>query len=67
MNPHIEFFDSHNLGYAVLEVTRDEATWVAYSVDKTVNSPDAEREVVAAYRVPHGVVNLEDVTDRYPE
>jgi len=65
MNPHIEFFDSHNWGYSVVEFTREEATYVGYAVDKTENSPDADREVVAAYRVPEGVVDLEDVTDQY--
>ncbi|MFC7133421.1 MULTISPECIES: alkaline phosphatase D family protein [Salinibaculum] len=65
MNPHIEFFDSHNWGYSVVEFTRDECTYVAYAVDKTVDSPDADRDVVAAYRVPEGVVNLDDVTDQY--
>ena len=67
MNPHIEFFDSHNWGYSVVEFTRDDCTYVGYGVDKTVNSSDAERSVVAAYRVPEGVVNLEDVTDEYRE
>jgi alkaline phosphatase D len=65
MNPHIEFFDSHNWGYSVVEFGREECTYVAYSVDKTTNSTDADREVVAAYRVPEGVVNLEDVTEAY--
>jgi alkaline phosphatase D len=65
MNPHIEFFDSHNWGYSVVEFTREDCTYVAYAVDKTVDSPDADREVVTAYRVPEGVVNLEDVTDAY--
>jgi alkaline phosphatase D len=65
MNPHIEFFDSHNWGYSVVEFTPDDCTYVGYSVDKTVNSPDAERDVVTAYRVPEGVVELEDVTDEY--
>jgi alkaline phosphatase D len=65
MNPHIDFFDSHNWGYSVIEFTPEEATWVAYAVDKTENSPDADREAVKAYRVPEGVVNLEDVTDEY--
>ncbi|RXK46875.1 alkaline phosphatase D family protein [Halorientalis pallida] len=65
MNPHIEFFDSHNWGYSVVEFTPEECTYVGYSVDKTVDSPDADREVVAAYRVPEGVVNLVDVTDEY--
>jgi alkaline phosphatase D len=65
VNPHIDFFDSHNWGYSVIEFTREECTWVAYAVDKTDNSPDADREVVVAYRVPEGVVNLHDVTHRY--
>jgi len=67
MNPHIEFFDSHNWGYSVVEFGREETTYVAYSVDKTVDDSDADREVVTAYRVPEGVVNLEDVTDQYRE
>ena len=65
MNPHIDFFDSHNWGYSVVEFTREDCTYVGYAVDKTVNSPDAERSVVAAYRVPEGDVSLEDVTDEY--
>ena len=65
MNPHIEFFDSHNWGYSTLEFTREDCTYVAYAVDKTDDSADADREVLTAYRVPEGVVNLTDVTDRY--
>jgi alkaline phosphatase D len=65
MNPHIEFFDGHHWGYSVVEFTRDDCTYVGYAVDKTVDSPDADREVVVAYRVPDGVVQLEDVTDAY--
>ena len=65
MNPHFEFFDAHNWGYSVVEFTPDDCTYVGYAVDKTVNSPDAERDVVVAYRVPDGAVELEDVTDEY--
>ena len=65
MNPHIEFFDSHNWGYSVVEFTREDCTYVGYAVDKTVNSPAAEKEVVVAYRVPDGRVELRDVTDEY--
>jgi alkaline phosphatase D len=67
MNPHIEFFDGHNWGYSVVEFTTEECTYVGYAVDKTVDWPDADREVVVAYRVPDGVVQLEDVTDAYVE
>jgi alkaline phosphatase D len=65
MNPHIECFDSHHWGYSVVEFTRDECTYVGYSVDKTVDSSDADREVLAAYRVREGDTELTDVTDDY--
>ncbi len=65
LNPHIEFFDSHDWGYSILEFSRDECRWVAYAVDKTVDDADAEREVVTAYRVPEGVPKLEDVTSQH--
>jgi alkaline phosphatase D len=65
MNPHIEFFDSHNWGYSVVEFTREECRYIAYAVDKTDDSADADRSVLVAYRVPEGDVNLEDVTDRH--
>lgn len=67
MNPHIEFFDSHNWGYSVVEFTRDDCTYIGYAVDKTVNSSDADRSVVAAYRTPEGDVDLQDVTDKHRE
>jgi alkaline phosphatase D len=65
MNPHIDFFDSHNWGYSTVEFTREDCTYVGYTVDKHTNSPDTEREVVAAYRVPDGEVELTDVTGEY--
>ncbi|WP_246998312.1 alkaline phosphatase D family protein [Halosolutus gelatinilyticus] len=65
MNPHIEFFDGHHWGYSVVEFSRDACTYIGYAVDKTVNTSDADRSVVAAYRVPEGIVSLEDVTDQY--
>jgi alkaline phosphatase D len=65
MNPHIEFFDSHHWGYSVVEFTPGDCTYVGYAVDKTVDSPDAEREALVAYRVPEGEYELEDVTAEY--
>jgi len=67
MNPHIEYINSHRWGYSVVEFTREDCTYVAYSVDKTEDSPDADREVVVAYRVPDGEVELQDVTGLYRE
>ncbi|WP_435317755.1 alkaline phosphatase D family protein [Haloarchaeobius sp. TZWSO28] len=64
-NPHIEFFDSHHWGYSVVTFTEDDCTYVGYSVDKSVDSPDAPRELITAQRVPEGKTQLEDVTDEY--
>ena len=67
MNPHFEFFDAHDWGYSIVEFTKEDCTWIAYSVDKTVNDESAERDLVAAYRVPEGEVLLQDVSRRYAE
>jgi alkaline phosphatase D len=37
-------FDSHHWGYAVAEFTRDQFSFDAYAVDKTVDRADAPRE-----------------------
>jgi alkaline phosphatase D len=65
MNPHVEFFDSHHWGYSVVEFTPEDCTYVGYAVDKTVDSAEAEREALVAYRVPEGEHELEEVTDEY--
>jgi alkaline phosphatase D len=44
MNPHMDRFDSHHWGYAVAEFTRDQFSFDAYAVDKTVDRADAPRE-----------------------
>jgi len=64
-NPHIEYFNGTHNGYSVVEFTRDHCTYRAYSVDKTVPPERAERNLVIAYRVPDGEVELHDVTDQY--
>ncbi|MFC6938414.1 alkaline phosphatase D family protein [Salinirubellus sp. GCM10025818] len=61
MNPHIEFFDSHHWGYSVVEFTPQDCTYVGYAVD----SAEAEREALVAYRVPEDEHELEEITDEY--
>ena len=63
MNPHMEFFNSHRWGYSVVEFTREDCTYTAYSVDKTVDSADVEKDLVTRLRVPEGRVEIRDVTD----
>ncbi|WP_204365603.1 alkaline phosphatase D family protein [Natronococcus jeotgali] len=65
MNPHIEFFDSHHWGYSVIEFTPEECRYVAYAVDKTENSDDADKTVITAYRVSDGTKNLVEITEDY--
>ena len=59
--PHVEFFDSHRWGYSIVEFTRDACTYRAYSVDKSVDAPDAERSLLTTLRVPEGRVEIETV------
>ncbi|MFC7026433.1 alkaline phosphatase D family protein [Halomicroarcula sp. GCM10025710] len=51
-NPHVEFFDSHRWGYAVVEFTTDACTFSAYAVDRSANSADASRRLLTRYRCP---------------
>jgi len=51
-NPHVEFFDSHRWGYAVVEFTPKECTFSAYSVDRTDDSTDARKRLLTRYRCP---------------
>lgn len=61
-NPHLRFFDSHHNGYSVVEFTPAECVYVGYSVDKTVNTSDTEREVIKRLRVPEGRVAIEELS-----
>ncbi|WP_169302426.1 alkaline phosphatase D family protein [Halorientalis salina] len=58
-NPHLEFFDGSHHGYAVAEFTPDACEFTAYAVDKTVDSANASKEELAAFRVPEGEPRLE--------
>lgn len=60
-NPHVEFFNSSEWGYSIVEFTPDECTYTAYSVDKTVDSPNAEKQRLRTLRVPEGDVKIETV------
>ena len=58
-NPHVQWFDSSHWGYAVVDVTREELTYSAYAVDRTVDAADAPKELLRRYRVPAGSVEME--------
>ncbi|WP_166035678.1 alkaline phosphatase D family protein [Halorussus pelagicus] len=62
-NPHVEWFDSSHWGYAVVDVTREELTYSAYAVDRSVDAADASKRLLRRYRVPAGSVEMERVDD----
>lgn len=62
-NPHIEWFNSSRWGYTVLEFTRENCTYTAYGVDRTVDAADAPRTLLRTYRVPAGTYELEKLQD----
>jgi alkaline phosphatase D len=58
---YIEFFDSHEWGYSVVEFTPDYCTHRTYSVDKRTNARDAKRRLFKEFRVPNGEIEIEEV------
>jgi alkaline phosphatase D len=58
-NPHVDFFDSHNWGYGVVEFTPEAATYSVYGVDKTTDSTDTNRRLLGRFRCPTGEYRLE--------
>ena len=64
-NPHLEHFDSSRWGYSIVEFTPEDATYIAYDVDKDDNSPQANRETLVAFRTPAGSDELTEVTAEY--
>jgi len=61
VNPHVEWFDSDHWGYATVKITRDEAVYSAYAVDRERDSADAPKRLLRRYRVPSGSIELERV------
>ncbi|MFD1512765.1 alkaline phosphatase D family protein [Halomarina rubra] len=62
MNPHLEYVNAHRWGYSVVEFTRDSCTYLGYAVDKETPE-DPKRELLVAFEVPDGEVELRNVTD----
>ncbi|WP_254272068.1 alkaline phosphatase D family protein [Haloarcula marina] len=58
-NPHVDFFNSHDWGYATVEFTPEDCTYSAYGVDKATDSADANRRLLARYRCPAGRYDLQ--------
>jgi alkaline phosphatase D len=46
LNPWLEFFDGEMNGYAILELSEEQARYEVYAVDKSVNGIAAEKQLV---------------------
>ncbi|WP_431688480.1 alkaline phosphatase D family protein [Hahella sp. NBU794] len=49
-NPHIRMFNSKDHGYSTIEYTDGYCEWIAYKVNKNLNSGEQERKALARYR-----------------
>lgn len=58
---YVEFFDSHEWGYSVVEFTPDYCIHRTYSVDKRTNARDAKRKLFKEFRIPNGEIEIEEV------
>jgi alkaline phosphatase D len=57
-NPWIKRFDSTTHGYAVMELTRDKATWRAYAVS-SIQSRDARKSLLFECEIPRDQARLD--------
>ena len=60
LNPHIAFFNGQDWGYSTVEFKRTHCEYVAYRVDKSVNTFKARRDVLRRLAVPVNTVRMVD-------
>ncbi len=60
-NPHIQFFNSEDWGYATVEFTASYCEYTAYKVDKSKPEGD-DKELVKRLRVPVNRVRIEETS-----
>ncbi len=61
VNPHLQYLNSHQYGYATVEFTRDHCDYTMYVVDKSTPTP-APAVVVKQFRTPVGQPLITDIT-----
>ncbi len=61
LNPHLQYLNSHQYGYATVHFTRDYCDYTMFVVDKSTPTPAAAL-VAKKFRTPAGQVLIEDVT-----
>lgn len=60
MNPYFEYLDSHHWGYATVEFTREQCTFTAHSVEKTVDPANASKSQLRQFTVPVDSAEIRD-------
>lgn len=60
-NPHIQFFNSQEWGYMIVEFTPFSCTASWYSVITSLNSADAPKRLIRQIRVPANSTTMEDL------
>jgi alkaline phosphatase D len=65
-NPHLEHFNSSRHGYAKVTLTREEAVYEGYVVDKSTRRVDGNRQLLTKFRVPEGEVEIEEIDRNSP-
>ena len=58
-NPHLDYFESQYSGYASLRLTRSEAYYTVYALDKSRDYPDQLAEIPLRARIVSGVKEFE--------
>ena len=61
VNPHLQYLNSHQYGYATVQFTRTYCEYTMYTVDKSTPTPGAAA-VVKRFRTPTGQPSIQDVT-----
>ena len=62
VNPHLQYLNSHQYGYATVRFTRDHCDYTMYAVDKTTPTP-GPAVVVKKFRTPMGQPLITDITN----
>lgn len=57
-NPHVEWFNWSRYGYTTVTFTDEGCTYAAYHVDRTVDDPEAPKELLRSYYLEEGTTEL---------
>ncbi len=65
-NPYIRYFNANYFGYSLVRFTREECIHTTYSVDKSVPSDEALKQLLIQIRVPREQIKIEALEINQP-